>query len=777
MRHMKSTNRPAKQILGIMFGFFVCVLMLLIASSASRAKQAGRQGPGPLAEIPVIPPGAAYRQTNFVSDIPGLGFVLDPFLVNPWGISMSASSPFWIANNGTSTTQLLRGDKAGSPLVLNPSPQTITIPDGLPTGTVFNPFTDFLFTPPGGVAAKANFIFASETGNITAWQSASGNTAQIVASHPGHVYKGLAIGTNGGGNRLYAADFANGTIDVFDGTFALTTVSGGFVDPTIPTTSGNTYHPFNVQAIGSSIYVMYAKVGTDGDDEPGIGNGFVRRFNTDGVRDLTFEISNGPLNSPWGCAIAPSGPSGDFGLFSGALLIGNFGEGNPSINAFNSTTGASLGPLQNENGDGIEIDELWALQFGNGGNGGDLNTLYFTAGPAEEEHGLFGSIKKTEVSATSLIQFATDEFAISEGNGHIDVAVTRAGDVSGSATVNFNTFDESQPAHASQKSDYEISLSTITFDPGETSKTVRILIVNDSFVEGDETINLALSNPTGDGVGLGSPNTAEITVTDNDVIAPTANEIDDASFFVRQQYLDFLNREPDPSGFAFWVDQITSCGSDAACTDLRRTNVSAAFFLSGEFQNTGMVAYLTERAAFGNLTSGPPVPILYGVFERGTQALQKDYIVGQPGDAAQLEANKQAFFTDFVARPEFVFKYPTTLTPAQFVDALFLNTGISPTAAQRQAAIDEFAAAGDTTSQAARARALRRVAENTAFSQAEFTRAFVLMEYFGYLRRDADTAGYNFWLNKLNAAGGNFINSDMVKSFLVSSEYRQRFGP
>jgi uncharacterized protein (TIGR03118 family) len=751
--------------------------MLLIASSASRAKEAGRQGPSPLSNIPVIPPGAAYRQTNFVSDIPGLGFVLDPFLVNPWGISMSASSPFWIANNGTSTTQLLRGDKAGSPLVLNPSPQTITIPDGLPTGTVFNPFTDFLFTPPGGVAAKANFIFASETGNITAWQSASGNTAQIVASHPGHVYKGLAIGTNGGGNRLYAADFANGTIDVFDGTFALTTVSGGFVDPTIPTTSGNTYHPFNVQAIGSSIYVMYAKVGTDGDDEPGIGNGFVRRFNTDGVRDLTFEISNGPLNSPWGCAIAPSGPSGDFGLFSGALLIGNFGEGNPSINAFNSTTGASLGPLQNENGDGIEIDELWALQFGNGGNGGDLNTLYFTAGPAEEEHGLFGSIKKTEVSATSLIQFATDEFVISEGSGHIDVTVTRAGDVSGSATVNFNTFDESQPEHASQKSDYEISLSTITFDPGETSKTVRILIVNDSFVEGDETINLALSNPTGDGVGLGSPNTAEITVTDNDVIAPTANEIDDASFFVRQQYLDFLNREPDPSGFAFWVDQITSCGSDAACTDLRRTNVSAAFFLSGEFQNTGMVAYLTERAAFGNLTSGPPVPILYGVFEGGTQALQKDYIVGQPGDAAQLEANKQAFFTDFVARPEFVFKYPTTLTPAQFVDALFLNTGISPTAAERQAAIDEFAGAGDTTSQAARARALRRVAENTAFSQAEFTRAFVLMEYFGYLRRDADTAGYAFWLNKLNAAGGNFINSDMVKSFLVSSEYRQRFGP
>jgi uncharacterized protein (TIGR03118 family) len=774
MRHMKSTNRPAKQIQKFLFGFFVSVLMLLIASSASTpAKGAGRHGPGPsVSEIPVLPPGSAYRQTNFVSDIPGLGFVLDPFLVNPWGISKSASSPFWIANNGTSTTQLLRGDSSGSPLVLNASPQTITIPSGLPTGTVFNPFTDFLFTPPGGVAAKAIFIFASETGDITAWQSASGNTAQIVASHPGHVYKGLAIGTNGGGNRLYAADFANGTIDVYDGTFALTTVSGGFVDPTIPTTTGNTYHPFNVQAIGSSIYVMYAKVGTDGDDEPGIGNGFVRRFNTDGVRDLTFEISNGPLNSPWGCVIAPSGPSGDFGLFSGALLIGNFGEGNPSINAFNSTTGASLGPLQNENGDGIEIDELWALQFGNGGNGGDLNTLYFTAGPAEEEHGLFGSIKKTEVSATSLIQFATDEFVISEGSGHIDVTVIRAGDVSGSATVNFNTFDESQPAHASQKSDYEISLSTITFDPGETSKTVRILIVNDSFVEGDETINLALSNPTGDGVGLGSPNTAEITVTDNDVIAPTANEIDDASFFVRQQYLDFLNREPDPSGFAFWVDQITSCGSDAACTDLRRTNVSAAFFLSGEFQNTGMVAYLTERAAFGNLNSGPPVPILYGVFERGTQALQKDYVVGQPGAAAQLEANKQAFYDTFIARPEFIFKYPATQTNDQYVDALLTTAGLPITGSFRDSLVTGLNM-GDET----RATVLRKVSEDASLRAAEFNKAFVLMEYFGYLRRDADSAGFAFWLNKLNAAGGNFINSDMVKSFLVSSEYRQRFGP
>src|SRR5204863_2777283 len=138
--------------------------------------------------------------------------------------------------------------------------------------------------------------------------------------------------------------------------------------------------------------------------------------------------------------------------------------------------------------------------------------LYFSAATAEEEHGLFGKLNPTTATATSLIQFATDAFAIGEGSGHIDVGITRAGDASGTATVNFNTFDESQPGHASQKSDYEISLGKVTFNPGETSKTVRILIVNDNFVEGDETIDLAVSNPTGSGVGLGSPNIAELRI-------------------------------------------------------------------------------------------------------------------------------------------------------------------------------------------------------------------------------------------------------------------------
>src|SRR5207248_5521368 len=146
---------------------------------------------------------------------------------------------------------------------------------------------------------------------------------------------------------------------------------------------------------------------------------------------------NGALNSPWGAVIAPA----SFGIFGGALLVGNFGEGNPSIHAFNPTTGAFLGTLQNEAGDGIEIDELWALVFGNGGNGGDPNTLYFSAGPAEEEHGLFGSLKPTTASATSLLQFSSADSSIGEGNGSIQITVTRAGDASGTATINYDTFD------------------------------------------------------------------------------------------------------------------------------------------------------------------------------------------------------------------------------------------------------------------------------------------------------------------------------------------------
>ncbi|HWN08238.1 MAG TPA: TIGR03118 family protein [Pyrinomonadaceae bacterium] len=931
-------KQSARKLLSVMLSLALYILMLPGIASGPRVTA---QSPGntPDAEaIIIIAPGSAYRQKNFISDVPGLAPILDPLLVNPWGISLTASSPFWVANNGTSTTQLIRGDVSGSPVVLNPSPQTVTIPGGLPTGTVANPTaTDFVL--PGACASApcgANFLFASITGNITGWDpnapAAGSTTAVIAASHPGHVYTGLAIANNGT-NHLYAADFANGTIDVFDTSFALQpAASFPFADPTIPTTMGNTYHPYNIQAVGGSLYIAYAKVGTGGLPEDGVGNGFVRRFNANGVRDLTFGINNGALNSPWGVTIAPA----SFGIFGGALLVGNFGEGNPSIHAYNPTTGAFLGTLQDESGNGIVIDELWDLKFGNGGAGGDVNSLYFSAGIGEEEHGLFGKLNPTTASATSLIQFADDEPAINEAAGHIDVTITRLGDVSGTATVNYNTFDESQPDHASQKSDYEIALGSVSFAAGETSKTFRILIVNDTFDENDEVIDLMLSNPTGAGVGLGSPNTSGVTILDNDTGAPATNPIDTSSFFVRQHYLDFLNREPDAAGQAFWENEIATCGGNAACIENKRVNVSAAFFLSIEFQQTGYLAYLTHRSAFGETAAGSPVPIYYGNFMRDMQALQKGFVFGAPGADAVLEANKVAYFNEFVARPDFAFKYPATLTNEQYVDNLLASAGLSPsqvrlfvismtngqevppavptttggsprpasfgtarlqfnsaqtsmtlsatinnidvTTAQTADINDNLTAAhihagpavapgvngpvvwgffgapfnddnpndqvffpnsgvggtfnskwdapeGNGTTLAAqlsnlregraylnfhtrqftggeirgnfpaadsfrnslvaglngatltRAQVLRAVAEAEEIRTREFNNAFVAMQYFGYLRRDPDTAGFNFWLNKLNAFNGNFVQAEMVKAFLASAEYRQRFGP
>ena len=263
----------------------------------------------------------------------------------------------------------------------------------------------------------------------------------------------------------------------------------------------------------------------------------------------------------------------------------------------------------------------------------------------------------------------------------------------------------------------------------------------------------------------------------------SGNPIDDPNLFVRQQYLDFLNREPDTTGFAFWVNQITSCGANAQCIEAKRVNVSAAFFLSIEFQQTGYLIYRTYKASYGNLP-GAPVPVRFNEFLPDTLEIGQSVVVGQTGWEQVLENNKQAFFSDFVTRSRFTAAYPTNLTPAQFVDGLFAKAGVTPSTADRTAAANEFGTAANTVDTAARARALRRVAENSVLGQQEFNKAFVLMEYFGYLRRNPydspeptlDYTGYNFWLNKLNQFNGNYVNAEMVKAFINSGEYRQRFG-
>ena len=657
----------------LIFALYISALSIGPVSRSASAQTPDKSSAPPSPDlIPVIAPGSAYRQTNLVSDWPGVAPIQDPLLVNPWGISVRGTSPFWVANNGTSTSTLYR-ETSSFPLVKNPGLSFITIPGGLPTGTVGNSTTAFVLPGPcASPPCTAQFIFSSITGNIVGWNpnapAAGSTTGVIAASHPGHVYTGLALANNGVGNFLYAADFANGRIDVFNSAYVLQpAASFPFADPTIPSTPGNTYHPFNIQNLGGNLYVTYAKVGSDGRDEEGVGNGFVRRFNANGVRDLTFGINNGALNSPWGITIAPA----SFGIFGGALLVGNFGRGNPSIHAYNPTTGAFLGTIQDESGNGIVIDELWALIFGNGGNGGDVNTLYFAAGIGHEEHGLFGKLNPTTASATNLIQFSDDEPIIGEGAGHIDITVTRQGDVSGTSSVNYATFDSSQVNHASQKTDYELAVGTLNFAAGETSKTFRILIVDDLFDEGAfETMDLILSNVTGAGTGLGTPNKAELRINDNDVGAPVSNPIDGAEFFVRQHFLDFFNREPDASALAL-INQILACGGNQSCIYRVRADVSAGFFKSQEFKDTGFLAYMTHFAAFGDKP-------LYGQFELAKQQLGRGLVTGDVNAPTILEANKQAFFNQFVTRPDFVNRYPSSQTNAQFVDALLASAQLSP---------------------------------------------------------------------------------------------------
>ena len=374
----------------------------------------------------------------------------------------------------------------------------------------------------------------------------------------------------------------------------------------------------------------------------------------------------------------------------------------------------------------------------------------------------------------SSFQFSQAAFTAGEGENFVTVTVTRTGDASGAQDVNYATSDGS----ATARKDYTSAFGTLHFAAGETSKTFVVLLTDDAFQEGVETINLTLSNPTG-GAGLGGASTATVQIQDNDTPPSTTNPIDRTDFFVRQHYHDFLNREPDPSGFAFWQNEIESCGANAQCREAKRVNVSAAFFLSIEFQGTGGFVYHTYTAAFGPTRVGSTVPLTLQEFLPDAQQVGSGVVFGQAGAEALLESNKQAYLLQFVQRSAFTAQYPNSMTPAQFVDALNANTGNSLTQSQRDALVAQLTANNTTQG---RADVLRQVVDNSAFQARERNRSFVLMQYFGYLRRnpndspDADFSGYNFWLNKLNSFNGDYIAAEMVKAFISSAEYRQRFG-
>jgi uncharacterized protein (TIGR03118 family) len=333
-----------------MFRFATCALALLLAGAPSAVCD------------------SIYVETNIVSDVPGLAPVTDSNLKNPWGVSFSATSPFWVSNAGSNTSTLYAANGTPNAMVVSVT--------GGPTGQINNgPGTGFLV---GGSSAR--FIFDTLGGTIQGWTG--GNAAVVEASKAGAAYTGLAFGSVNGANFLYAANFAQNSIDVFNSSWAPTTPGGNFTDPNLP--SG--YRPFNIQSINGNLYVEYAQAGT-GPMSPGRGAGLgvVDIYSPNGTLLQTLIGVGGQLNAPWGITLAPAG----FGALGGDLLVGNFGNG--QINAFNPTTGAFVGTVDGANGNPLVNGNLWALEVRTA-SGFDTNGVYITAGINGQTDGLFSVI-------------------------------------------------------------------------------------------------------------------------------------------------------------------------------------------------------------------------------------------------------------------------------------------------------------------------------------------------------------------------------------------------
>ncbi|MET0649675.1 MAG: SBBP repeat-containing protein [Pyrinomonadaceae bacterium] len=359
---------------------------------------------------------------------------------------------------------------------------------------------------------------------------------------------------------------------------------------------------------------------------------------------------------------------------------------------------------------------------------------------------------------TSRVHFDSPAYTLGEAGRFVQVNVARAGDLSQEVSVEYST----GAGTASERSDYVTARGTLRFAPGEAVKSFNVSVIDDRTVEGDESLTLSLHNLRGAAV-LDAPASARLTIRDDDEQPASSNPIDDTAFFVRQHYLDFLGREPDADGLDFWTGEIESCGADAACRGAKRVHVSAAFFFSIEFQETGFLVERLYRLAFD-------VRVPYRNFVKEAREVGEGVVVGQGDWQARLAVNRRAYADEFAARAPFREEFPESLTPSQYVERLNAKALGALSTSEFSALVAGLEAGTET-----RGSVLLKVADDEDFRRREFAPAFVLMQYLGYLRRDPDEFGYEFWLDKLNQFNGDFVRAEMVKAFITSDEYRRRF--
>jgi CSLREA domain-containing protein len=529
------------------------------------------------------------------------------------------------------------------------------------------------------------------------------------------------------------------------------------------------------------------------------------------MSDFFFLTVNPVADTP---SVSNATTSANTQTTSGLVISRNPADG-PEVTHFKITgiTGGTLfknnGTTQINNGDFITFAEGNAgLKFTPGTSNGSFTVQ---ASVSASDAGLGGGTATATITVNPLggvIRFSAANYSVAEGAGFTTITVERTGDTSLSATVDYASSDHSNPADfipctspgvgfASSRCDFTTAIGTLRFAAGETSKTFNVLISQDNYVEGPETLELTLSNPTA-GAVLGVPAVATLEIVD-DVSEPATNPIDTSSWFVRSQYHDFLNREPDAPGLAFWTDNIEQCNDPARipagqtvaqCIDKQRESTAIAFFMSPEFQMTGgFVYHLYKGSLTGvpNYDGGSPGRFpTFLEFTRDVRQVSEGIVVNNQISGAVVEANRNRLAAEFVLRPEFVAKYGG-LNDTLYVQELFNTTGITPTAAEKQALVD-----GLTNGTETKATVLRKIVDGTvvisegnvqftttygqAFYNQEYRRVFVYMEYVGYLRRNPDAAGFNFWLGKLNLFNGDPFQAEMVRAFILSPEYRSRFG-